>query len=140
MKLSIGISIIAFLVFATLPYSAQSATSAQKPSEVQLAKTEKVGRLEAKKHISFKEKISKKVAKFKQRIRHWKEVVQMSFPSGKLLTSLVFLVLSIVFFAVGGATTLGVLFNILGSAAVIAALVFFVLWLSERTSAPIPGD
>ncbi|MCF8244117.1 MAG: hypothetical protein K9J37_02650 [Saprospiraceae bacterium] len=73
-------------------------------------------------------------------MQHWKAIVSMSLPSGKLLTSLILLLLSMVFFAIGGLTCLGVLFNLLGSAAVIAALIFFVLWLSGRTNAPIPTD
>lgn len=140
MKFSIWISALAFLALATLPQSTFAAIAKQKSAGVQFEKTEKSDVAKVRKHSSFKEKIGRKFANFKQQVRHWKEAIQMRFPSGKLLTSLVLLLGSIVFFALAGATTLGVLFNLLGSAAVIAAVIFFVLWLSERTSIPSPGN
>lgn len=57
----------------------------------------------------------------------------ISFPKGKLLACLVLLPLSIVFFALAGVTAWGILFNALGSIAIIAAVVFFIFWLNEKS-------
>lgn len=138
MKLSTWILSFALLTFAYLPFTALAAISGQNQQTIQFAKEKNP--IEVKTKKSFREKIGRKLDKIKSKVRHWKEVVQLGFLTGKLLTSLILLLLSIVFFAVGGVTTLGVLFNILGSAAVIAALIFFVLWLLERTTLNSSGN
>ncbi|GEM_PF-5346638 len=141
MKHSLWISGLFFVLFAALPTVGYPAIA--KPAQTALSTKKQTAHEAGKqvKRLSFREKIGGKISKFQQKIRRWKEGVQLAFPSGKLLTSLVFLVLSIIFFAVGGVTTLGALFNILGSVAVIVALLFFVLWMTEKASnLPKPTD
>lgn len=90
---------------------------------------------------SFRHKFKELKSKFKQKIKRWWAMVEMAFPTGKLLSSLIFLLLSIIFFAIGGLTVIGGVFNVLGSVSVILALVLFVLWISERAkSASQPAN
>ncbi|MBI1225641.1 MAG: hypothetical protein GC192_10435 [Bacteroidetes bacterium] len=140
MKLSFRISIIALTLLISLPYYCTAAIAKQNQSKAPIAQSRQITQSKRIRHHHFKEKIREHLTKFKLKMQHWKKSFQMRFPTGKLLACLVFLVLSIVFFAVAGVTTLGVLFNALGSAAVIAALVIFVLWLSERKNTPLPTD
>lgn len=85
-------------------------------------------------HQSIKEKWRIGKDRIKRRIQQFKRTAQLTFPSGKLLTTLIFLVLSIVLFAVGGLTTLAAIFNILGSVSVILALVFFIFWVMKKSN------
>ncbi len=140
MKQSLWLVGLFFMLLVTLPQAGYSAIAKPRPTEISSKKQEAFAEGKQTKRTSFREKIGGKVAKFKQKFKRWKDSIQLAFPSGKLLTSLIFLVLSIVLFAVGGLTSLGVLFNALGSAAVIVALLFFVLWLMERTNMPKPTD
>lgn len=140
MKQSLRLSCLILLLFTSFPQVGYSASLKRQVNESVTAKNAPIADGGTAKRYSFREKIGRKVRKFKQKMQHWKAIVSMSLPSGKLLTSLILLLLSMVFFAIGGLTCLGVLFNLLGSAAVIAALIFFVLWLSGRTNAPIPTD
>lgn len=127
------------LTFA-LPQHGISAISRQHATEITKKGNDVNSNKKVGKRISLKEKIGKKFSNLKNKVKKWKEAVQLSLPSGKLLTSLIFLLASIILFAVGGLTTLGVLFNSLGSLAVILALLFFVLWLSERSKATSPTN
>ncbi len=128
------------VLFSILPKQGYPAIAKQAATEFSTKKTEKFAEGKPGKKQTLRERIAKRTTTFKQKIKHWKESVQMSFPAGKLLTSLVLLLLSIVFFAIGGVTTLGVLFNTLGSVAVIGAVLFFVLWLLEQSKVPKPTN
>lgn len=123
-----------------LPQHGISAISRLQATEIGKKESDVNSDKKVGKRISLKERIGKKFSHLKNKVKKWKEAVQLSLPSGKLLTSLIFLLASIILFAVGGLTTLGVLFNTLGSLAVILALLFFVLWLSERSKATSPTN
>lgn len=138
MKYSLWLSSLIFLLLSIFPHPANSA----------IAKPQKRGHVEAQaatshevkpsKRVTIRERFGRKVAGVKSKWRLWRETIAMGFPTGHLLTSLILLVLSIVLFAVGGATKFGVLFSALGSVAIIGAVVFFVIWLSDRSKAALP--
>ena len=136
MKHTLRLTSFFVALLALLPY--QGHTVIAKPAGIIHQKQGAFAEGKATKRQILRERIGKKVARFKHKLRHWWEMVQLKLPDGKLLTSLVLLIMSIVFFALAGATSLGALFNLLGSAAVIGAVVFFVLWLTERSKIPKP--
>ena len=140
MKQTLWLAGFSLILLVTLPQTANSAIAKPRGTEISSKMQKAFAEGKQTKRISLREKIGGKVAKFKQRFKRWMDSIRLAFPSGKLLTSLIFLVLSIIIFAVGGLTSLGVLFNALGSAAVIVALLFFVLWLMERTNMPKPTN
>ncbi len=138
MKHSLWLASLIFLLLSILPQPANSAIS--KPQKAENTKTQvsTVNEIKPSKRLTLRERIGRKVAGVKSKWKHWREAVEMGFPTGHLLTSLILLVLSIVLFAVGGATKFGVLFSALGSVAIIGAVVFFVIWLSDRSKAVQP--
>ncbi len=68
-----------------------------------------------------------------KQIFKWSDRLSFAMPTGKLLTSIILLLLSIVLLAVGGATKYGLIFGILGSVAIIGAVIALLLWLAERS-------
>ena len=118
------------ILFAILPEQGYPAIAKQTATGFSTKKTEKFAEGKPMKKLSLRQRFTKSASAFKLKLMHLKEVVQLNLPSGKLVTSLVLLLLSIVFFALGGLTGLGMLFNILGSVAVIGSVLFFVLLLS----------
>lgn len=138
MKHTLWLASLIFLLLSILPQPANSAIAKPPKAENTKAQTSTVGEMKPSKRLTLRERFVRKVAGIKSKWKLWREAVAMSFPSGHLLTSLIFLVLSIVLFAVGGATKFGVLFSALGSVAIIGAVVFFVIWLSDRSKAALP--
>lgn len=132
MKYSLWIFILLLGFMALAPLPANAAISKQNHAEVFTKKQTAHQQVKTTKQHFFKKKFGKVRMKFKQKIQRWKAAVQMAFPSGKLLSSLIFLVLSIIFFAVGGVTEIAYVFSILGSVSIILALILFVLWITER--------
>lgn len=141
MKQSLWLASFTFLLLSILPQPANSAIA--KPQKSERVETQAATLQEVKpgKRLTVRERLGRKVAGVKSKWKLWREAVEIGFPTGNLLTSLILLVLSIVLFAVGGATKFGVLFSALGSVAIIGAVVFFVIWLSDRSkSAQAPSN
>ncbi len=85
------------------------------------------------KWVNFKKNIGEKRKMLKERGYKLLKFFSISMPTGKLMTSLVLLLLSIILLAIGGVTKYGLIFGILGSAAIIGALIAFLLWMAERS-------
>jgi Flp pilus assembly protein TadB len=83
--------------------------------------------------LNFKKSTGGKKKIWKNRVYRWVKFFSISMPTGKLMASLVLLLLSIVLLAIGGVTKYGLIFGILGSVAIIGALVAFLLWMAERS-------
>jgi hypothetical protein len=84
--------------------------------------------------VKFKKNTGGKKKILKNRVYRWLKFFSISMPTGKLMTSLVLLLLSIVLLAIGGVTKYGLIFGILGSVAIIGALIAFLLWMAERSN------
>jgi Flp pilus assembly protein TadB len=136
MKHTFWMSGLFLLLFIAAPRQGYPAIAKPITAAASSIKQETIAEGKTRKRLTFREKATKKFGKAKEKIRQWWEAVQLSFPSGKLLTSLVLLGLSITFLIVAGLTIYGGLFNALASVAVIGAVVFFVLWLTERSKTP----
>lgn len=97
--------------------------------------------MEGKKIGQLKHWWEGKKAKFTKKVEALKMRLTSLLGSPKLTTSLALLLLSILFFAIGGLTVLDTIFFALGAVAVIGALLFFILWLVEKArSAPAPTN
>lgn len=119
-----------FILIATPGIAASSTVHQQSPAprlNTENGQTSKVQK------AHFSEKKERKHQKWKERLSQWSHKLAMNLPTGKVLGSLIFLVLGIVFFAIAGVTIYGTLFGILGSAAVVVAVLLFVLWMIERS-------
>lgn len=132
MKYSLWFFALLFGLMAFSPLPTNAATSKPNHVEVFTKKQTALARVKSSRQHFFRKKIGEIKMKFKQQVQRWKAAVQMAFPSGKILTSLIFVVISIIFFAVAGVTEIGYVFSILGSVFIILALVLFVLWITER--------
>jgi Flp pilus assembly protein TadB len=85
-------------------------------------------------------KFDRKRQRIERRMAKRLSKMEIGMPRGKLLTALILMVAAILVFATGQFLVVGALFSIVGSVAIIAALLFFILWLMERSPQPRPTD
>ena len=140
MKNTLCLTCFLFALLAVLPQTGYSAIA--KPQQTETVKHNNAASAEGKttKQATLREKIGRKFSKWKVKMRQWKERMLVNFPSGKILGSLVLLVAAILLFALAGLTVYASLFSILGSVAVVGAVLLFVLWMLERSKMAKPID
>ncbi len=140
MKIILRHSLLLAIVLFTFNYG-QSAISSHTNFKTSVAQKEATVKHDKKSRWQiFKEKIGEGQQKIKERFHKWVAKTLISMPTGKLLTSLVLLLLSIIILAIGGVTKFGLLFGILGSIALVGALAFFLLWMAERSKSTPRGN
>ncbi len=138
MKNAVRLTIFIVAFISLYPVQGHAAIAKQQ-NEVALkqnAKRNTIGK--SAKWRSFKVKMAQKWANTKGKIKRWVSKVLINIPAGNLLTSLVLLFVAILLFAISGATKFGLVFGILGSVAIIGALIFFMIWLTQQSKAAKP--
>ncbi len=134
MKIILRQSLLMTLLFLA-PQLGESAVSIRNiTSQAQNTQEVEAGKQDLKQHwTSIKKSLGGKKKRLKERIYKWIQFGTIAMPTGKLLTSIILMLMSIVLLAVGGATKYGLILGILGSVAIIGAVIFFLLWMSDRS-------
>ncbi len=135
-----GLSVFIFCLISLIPQQISAAIARQETTVIVNDEHLETSDGRSSNWHHFKTKLEKRVGSFKSKIKRWISKAVFQLPTGNLLTSLVLLIGAIALFAIGGVTKFGLIFGILGSVAVIGALIFFMLWLGDKSKSYTPAS